>query len=195
MINHHKLPSCGAVSTFCLYYQHLQYAIHEIKNLKDRTTLPGKFSVYSKGSRANLKQYLSIYQYSVPSSQKLRGHIHIEVATQNVNLTLYFLTTYPPPMTSRVAIEKYLPNKPLNLTDEIHRPCQPISIKNYWDFAVSNHGSCFRWAEPYSPDFSGFLVLEFFQNQKELFETKCFYSEILKSSCKYFFNYPRHFWS
>ena len=89
MINHHKLPSCGAVSTFCLYYQHLQYAIHEIKNLKDRTTLPGKFSIYSKGSRANLKQYLPIYQYSVPSSQKLRGHIHIEVATQNVNLTLW----------------------------------------------------------------------------------------------------------
>ena len=46
------------------------------------------------------------------------GTTHSQVATQNVNLTLYFLRTHPPPVTSTVAIEKYLPNKPLNVTHE-----------------------------------------------------------------------------
>ena len=50
---------------------------------------------------------------------------------QNVNLTLYFLPTQPPQITSSMAIEKYLPNKPLNVTDEDTPAIHPISLKNY----------------------------------------------------------------
>ena len=46
------------------------------------------------------------------------GRIHIQVATKNVNLTLYFLYTQASPITPSVAIEIYLPSKPLNVTDE-----------------------------------------------------------------------------
>ena len=82
----------------------------------------------------------------------LMGHIHIQVATQNVNLTLYFLPTLSPLITSSVTIEKYLPNKPLNVTD-------------YWEFIVSNHGSCFRRAGPCFLDFPDFHMLEIFRNR------------------------------
>ena len=59
------------------------------------------------------KLYILLY-----TAQLIRGHIHIQVTTQNFNLTLYFLPNLPPPITSSVAIEKYVPNKSLNLTDE-----------------------------------------------------------------------------
>ena len=51
------------------------------------------------------------------SQPVVRGHIHIQVSMQNANLMLYFLATHPPRIMSSVAIEKYLPNKPLNVTD------------------------------------------------------------------------------
>ena len=57
-------------------------------------------------------------EYFVTLTFIIRGHIYIQAAMQNVNLMLYFLTDHPPPIMSSVAIEKYFPNKPLNVTDE-----------------------------------------------------------------------------
>ena len=77
-----------------------------------------------------LKQHVISKFFWFPN---IRGHSHIQVATQNVNLTLYFLPTHAPLITSSVAIEKYLPNKPLNVTNEDTPGMSPhpMSIKNY----------------------------------------------------------------
>ena len=128
----------------------------------------------------------------INSSLNFRGRIHIHVATQNVNLTLYFLPSHPPQITSKWQLKKIYLTNPWMWQTKMHRPFHPMSIKNYWDFVVSNHGSCFRRTESCFPNCPSFLVLEFFRNRKEF---KSFYSEIWKPPATIFLNYSRHFWN